>query len=99
MIATDIPNDNEYFSKQMGSISKTVMEIILKVPIGDCENTLSFPGEETSLGSGLSSHLSKRDAPCPSSPPHGFLHHTIETFKNKIDFPSSRFWKHTDPVS
>ncbi len=25
--------------------------------IGDCENTLSFPSEETSLGSGLPSHL------------------------------------------
>jgi acetoin utilization deacetylase AcuC-like enzyme len=68
------------------------MENRYEVPIGDCENTLSFPGEETSLGSGLSSHLPGGDAPCPSSPPHGFLHHTIGTHKNGIDFLLSRFW-------
>jgi hypothetical protein len=58
---------------------KTVMNDDPKVPIGDCENTLSFPGEETSLDSGLPSHLPLEDAPCPSSPPYGFLHHTIGT--------------------
>jgi len=47
------------------------------VLIGGCENTLSFPSEETSLGSGLPSHLPKGDVPCPSCPSHGFLHHTI----------------------
>ncbi len=46
------------------------------------ENALSFPGEETSLGSGLPSHLSARDVPCPSSPSHGFLHHIIGKLKN-----------------
>jgi hypothetical protein len=42
-----------------GSISKTVMNDIPSVPIGDFENTLSFPSEETSLGSGLSSRFWK----------------------------------------
>jgi hypothetical protein len=70
-----------------------VIEKRPEVPIGDCENTLSFPGEETSLGSGLSSHLPGGDAPCPSSPSHGFLHHTIGTPKKVIYFPLSRFWK------
>jgi len=61
---------------------KTVMNDVPKVPIGDFENTLSFPSEETSLGSGLPSHLPKGDVPCPSSPSHGFLHHTIGPPKN-----------------
>jgi hypothetical protein len=51
-------------------------------PIDDCENTLSFPSVETSLGSGLPSHLPKGDVPCPSIPSHGFLHHTIGTLNN-----------------
>jgi len=59
------------------------MNDLPSVPIGDFENTLSFAGEETSLGSGLPSHLPSRDVPCPSSPSHGFLHHTIETL-NKV---------------
>jgi hypothetical protein len=54
-----------------------MMNDVSSVPIGDCENTLSFPSEETSLGSGLPSHLPQGDVPCPSSPSHGFLHHTI----------------------
>jgi len=53
------------------------MNDVPRVPIGDSENTLSFPSEETSLGSGLPSHLPRGDVPCPSSPTHGFLHHTI----------------------
>jgi hypothetical protein len=40
-----------------GNISKTVMNDVPSLPIGDFENTLSFPSEKTSLGSGLSSHL------------------------------------------
>jgi hypothetical protein len=48
------------------------MNDIPSVPIGDFENTLSFPSEETSLGSGLPSHLPMGDVPCPSSPSHGF---------------------------
>ena len=39
------------------SIPKPVMSDIPSDPIGDFENTLSFPNEETSLGSGLPSHL------------------------------------------
>ena len=54
------------------------------VPIGDLENTLSFPSVETSLGSGLPSHLPLGDVPCPSSPSHGFLHHTIGTLYEAI---------------
>jgi len=60
------------------------MNKIPSAPIGDCENTLSFPGEETSLGSGIPSHLPMGDVPCPSIPSHGFLHHTIETLNNVI---------------
>jgi hypothetical protein len=48
----------------------------------DIENTLSFPSEEISLGSGLPSHLPLGDMPCPSSPSHGFLHHTIGALNN-----------------
>jgi hypothetical protein len=33
------------------------MNDVPSAPIGDFENTLSFPSEETSLGSGLPSHL------------------------------------------
>ena len=43
--------------RELISIPKTVMNDVPSVPIGDCENTLSFPSEETSLGSGLPSHL------------------------------------------
>jgi hypothetical protein len=68
-----------------------VMNGVPKVPIGDFENTLSFPSEETSFGSGLPSHLLKGDVPCPSSPSHGFIHHIIGTPKNAIGFPQSRF--------
>jgi len=39
------------------SILKSVMNDIPSAPIGDFENTLSFPSEETSLGSGIPSHL------------------------------------------
>jgi hypothetical protein len=34
------------------------------------------------LGSGLPSHLSLGEAPCPSSLSHGFLHYTIGTLDN-----------------
>jgi hypothetical protein len=34
------------------------------------------------LGSGLPSHLPVGDVPCPSSPSHGFLHHTTGTLNN-----------------
>jgi hypothetical protein len=53
------------------------MTDIPSAPIGDFENTLSFPSEETSLDSGPASHLPLGDVPCPSCPPYGFLHHTI----------------------
>ena len=56
-----------------------VMTDVSSVTISDFENTLSFPSEETSLGSGLPSHLHKGDVPYPSSPSHGFLHHIIGT--------------------
>jgi hypothetical protein len=68
----------------VGSIPKTVMNDVPGVPIGDFENTLSFPSEETSLGSGLPSHLPQGDVPCLSSPSHGFLHHTIGTLHNTM---------------
>jgi hypothetical protein len=57
---------------------------VLSGPISDFENTLSFPSEEPSLGSGLPSHLLLRDVPCPSSPSHGFLHHIIGPLNNGI---------------
>ena len=59
------------------SISKSVPKSFRVIRLYDIKNTLSFPGEETSLGSGIPSHLHKGDVPCPSSPPHGFFHHTI----------------------
>ena len=59
------------------SISKSMFMSLRVIRLYDIENTLSFPGEETSLGSGLPSHLPKGDVPCPYSPSHGFLHHTI----------------------
>jgi hypothetical protein len=65
-------------------ILNAVMDINPSDPIGGCENTLSFPSEETSLDFGLSSHLSMRDVPCPSSPPYGFLHHTIGALNNEL---------------
>jgi len=34
------------------------MNDIQSIPIGDFENTLSFPGEETSLGQGGFPHIS-----------------------------------------
>ena len=71
-------------SSSIGSISKTVMNGIPSVPIGDLENTLSFPSEETSLDSGLPSLLPLGDVPCPSSPPYGFLHRTIGTLNNAL---------------
>jgi len=33
---------------------------------------------------GLHSHLHFGDEPCPFSPSHGFLHHTIEPLNNAI---------------
>jgi hypothetical protein len=39
------------------SIPITVMDDFPRVPIGDCENTLSFPGEETSLDRGGFPHI------------------------------------------
>jgi hypothetical protein len=65
-----------------GSISKIVMKDVPSDPIGGSENTLSFPGEETSLDSGLPSHLPLVDVPCPSSPSYGFLHHTMGSLRN-----------------
>jgi succinyl-diaminopimelate desuccinylase len=51
----------------------------------DIKNTLSFPGKETSIDSGLPSHLPLGDVPCPSSPPYGFSikqsDHTIELIR------------------
>jgi hypothetical protein len=66
------------------------MNDVSSVPIDDFENEipLSFPGEKTSLGSGLPSHLLSGDIPCPSSPTHGFLHHTIGTLNNAIRIPA-----------
>jgi hypothetical protein len=43
----------------------------------------------SSLGSGLPSHLPKGDVPCPFSPPHGFLHHTMGTHNIAIGFGQS----------
>jgi hypothetical protein len=70
---------------------KTAMCDFPNVPISDFENTLSFPGEETSLGSGLPSHPPSDDIPCPSSPSHGFLHHLIGTLSGTLIFLLSRF--------
>ena len=41
----------------LGSIPKSVVSDVSNDQIGDCENTLSFPSVEPSLGSGLPSHL------------------------------------------
>jgi hypothetical protein len=68
--------------KSKGRIPKTMINDYAEVPIGDFKNTLSFPGEETSLDSRPSSHLPVADVPCPSSPPYSFLHHIIGTSKN-----------------
>jgi hypothetical protein len=62
------------------------MTDIPSAPIVDFENTLSFPCEETSLDSGLPSHLPLGDVPCPSSPPYGFLHHTIRSLNSGLCF-------------
>jgi hypothetical protein len=43
------------------SIPRTVMEDVPSDPIGGCENTLSFPGEETSLGRGGFPHIPLRE--------------------------------------
>jgi len=67
------------------------------VPIGDFENEipLSFPREETSLGSGLPSHLPLGDVPCP----HGALLTVFSTtqlehlLKQCVSVPS-RFWRY-----
>ena len=59
------------------NISKSALMFFRVIRLYDIKNTLSFPSEETSLGSGLSSHLPLEDVPCPSSPSHGFFHHTI----------------------
>jgi hypothetical protein len=52
------------------------------------ENTLSFAIEETSIGSGLRSHLLLGDVPCPLGPSHGFLHHSIGTLNNATSVPA-----------
>jgi len=51
------------------SISKSVLISLRVIRLYDIKNTLSFPSEETSFGSGLSSHLPLGDVPCP----HGAL--------------------------
>jgi len=51
------------------------MDDLPRIPIGDCKNTLSFPGDETSLDSGLPLHLPMEDIPCP----HGALHTVFST--------------------
>jgi hypothetical protein len=61
-----------------------MMNSVPSVPIDDFENTLSFPSEETSLGSGIPSHLPSGDVQCPSIPSHGFLHHTIGTLNSAM---------------
>jgi len=43
------------------STPKTVMNDVPSAPIGDFENTLSFPSEETSLGRGGFPHISLRE--------------------------------------
>jgi hypothetical protein len=48
-----------------------------EIRLYDIKNTFRFPSEETSLGSGISSHLPSEDVLCPSIPPHGFFHHII----------------------
>jgi len=65
-------------------IPKTVRNDLPSAPNGDFENTLSFPSEETLLVSGLPSHLQTGDVPCPSSPTHGFLHHTFGALNNAM---------------
>jgi len=71
---------------------KTVMNNAPSVPIGDFENTLSFPSVETSLGSGLPSHLPMGDLPCP----HGALLTVFSTTQlehsiTQCEFTPSRF--------
>ncbi len=44
-----------------GSIPRNVMEDVPNDPIGGCENTLSFPGEETSLGRRGFPHIPSRE--------------------------------------
>jgi hypothetical protein len=80
----------------MERISQTVMEDILSAPIDDFENEIprSFPGEETSLGSGLPSHPPSGDVPCPHEP----LLTVFSTIQSdhlitQGDFKPSRFLK------
>jgi hypothetical protein len=65
------------YSRKIVSIYKTVIEGIPIDPIGGSETkfSLSFPGEETSLGFGLPSHLPMGDVPYP----HGALHTVFST--------------------
>jgi hypothetical protein len=74
-----------------GEVLNSVMNDFPSSPIGDFENTLSFPSEETSFASGLLSHLPWGDVPCQSSPSQGFLHQKIEALKTQYDFGPSRF--------
>lgn len=75
------------------SFPKTVMRDLLSVPIRDFENEIPhcFLGEETSIGSGLLSHLSMGDVPCLSSPTRGYLHHLIGTLNKALRFLPSLF--------
>jgi len=52
-------------SRYKERIFKAVMNDVPSVPIGDFENTLSFPGEETLLGRGGFPHIPMGDVPCP----------------------------------
>jgi hypothetical protein len=49
------------FLLDYASIPKTVMNVIPSAPIGDFENTLSFPSAETSLGRGGFPHITLRE--------------------------------------
>ncbi|MGD9345274.1 MAG: hypothetical protein PVH84_05390 [Candidatus Aminicenantes bacterium] len=46
------------------------------------ENTPGFPRKETSLGRGALLTSPSGDVPCPLSPSHGCLHHTIGILNN-----------------
>jgi len=46
-------------------LSKSVFMSFRVIRLYDIKNTFSFPSVETSLGSGIPSHLLMGDVPCP----------------------------------
>ena len=68
------------------------MDDVPSAPIGDFENTLSFPSEETSLGSGLPSHLSREMYHARPALLTVFSTTQLEHSITKCDFMTSQIW-------